>query len=190
LQRFRAHLDHPGNVALTIDFLALYAIALHQAGDREQTHAIMARLLALSEPEGYLQVYLEKGELMRPVLQELLAAARAHDVALPPASLAFVGKLLRLFEHQARPDAAPATEPSPRPPQPQPAAPAPAEPLSQREQEVLHLLASGASNQAIADRLVISLATVKKHVSNLLGKLQVESRTQAIARAREWSLLQ
>ena len=55
---------------------------------------------------------------------------------------------------------------------------------------MLHLLATGASNQAIGDRLVISLATVKKHVSNLLGKLQAETRTQAIARAREWSVLE
>jgi LuxR family maltose regulon positive regulatory protein len=196
LQRFRAHLDHPGDVAITIDFLALYAIALHQAGDREQTRAIMARLLALTEPEGYLQVYLEKGDLMRPVLQDMLVAARAQDVASPPASIAFVGKLLGLFELRGRRDAAPATETSPRPPQPQPAepatttaAPALVEPLTQRELEVLRLLASGASNQEIADRLVISLATVKKHVSNLLGKLQVESRTQAIARVRESSLL-
>jgi LuxR family maltose regulon positive regulatory protein len=68
--------------------------------------------------------------------------------------------------------------------------PALAEPLTQRELEVLHHLATGASNQAIADRLVISLATVKKHVSNLLGKLQAETRTQAIARAREWSVLE
>jgi LuxR family maltose regulon positive regulatory protein len=67
--------------------------------------------------------------------------------------------------------------------------PLPAEPLTQREQEVLRLLVEGASNQDIANRLVISLATVKKHVSNLLGKLQAESRTQAIARAREWKLL-
>jgi len=63
------------------------------------------------------------------------------------------------------------------------------EPLTQREQDVLRLLVAGASNQEIATQLVISLATVKKHVSNLLGKLGVESRTQAIARARDWSIL-
>jgi LuxR family maltose regulon positive regulatory protein len=63
------------------------------------------------------------------------------------------------------------------------------EPLTRREQEVLGLLVAGASNQEIAIHLVISLATVKKHVSNLLGKLGVDSRTQAIARARDWSLL-
>ena len=49
------------------------------------------------------------------------------------------------------------------------------------------MLLAGASNQEIAAKLVISLATVKKHVSNLLGKLGVATRSQAIARAREWS---
>jgi LuxR family maltose regulon positive regulatory protein len=63
------------------------------------------------------------------------------------------------------------------------------EPITKREQEILRLLIAGASNQQIAAELVISLATVKKHVSNLLGKLGVASRTQAIARANEWSLL-
>lgn len=63
------------------------------------------------------------------------------------------------------------------------------EPLTAREIEVLHLVAKGASNQQIATQLVISLNTVKKHVANLLGKLQAESRTQALARARELGLL-
>jgi DNA-binding NarL/FixJ family response regulator len=63
------------------------------------------------------------------------------------------------------------------------------EPLTPREQEVLHWLAQGASNQEIAKELVIQLSTVKKHVSNLLTKLGVESRTQAIAQARARSLL-
>jgi LuxR family maltose regulon positive regulatory protein len=65
----------------------------------------------------------------------------------------------------------------------------PAVSLTRREQEVLRLLAAGASNQDIAHTLVISLDTVKKHVSNLLGKLDATSRTQAIAQARARSLL-
>ena len=65
----------------------------------------------------------------------------------------------------------------------------PAVSLTRREQEVLRLLAAGASNQDIAHTLVISLDTVKKHVSNLLGKLGASSRTQAISQARALSLL-
>lgn len=65
----------------------------------------------------------------------------------------------------------------------------PVEPLTGREQEVLRLLMAGASNQEFATYLVISLATVKKHVSNVLGKLGLATRAPAIARARERSLL-
>jgi LuxR family transcriptional regulator, maltose regulon positive regulatory protein len=63
------------------------------------------------------------------------------------------------------------------------------EPLTPQEQRVLRLLAEGASNQQIANQLVISLATARKHVSNILGKLRAANRTQAIARARAYALL-
>jgi LuxR family maltose regulon positive regulatory protein len=63
------------------------------------------------------------------------------------------------------------------------------EPLTRREQDVLRLLMAGASNQEIAATLVVSLPTVKKHVSNILSKLGVERRAQVVALAREWSLL-
>ena len=64
------------------------------------------------------------------------------------------------------------------------------EPLSTREQEVLRLLAGGASNQEIAEGLIITIDTVKRHVSNVLSKLGVSNRTQAVSRARELGLLQ
>jgi LuxR family maltose regulon positive regulatory protein len=63
------------------------------------------------------------------------------------------------------------------------------EPLSERELEVLRLIAQGHSNQQIADALIVSVGTVKKHLNNIFGKLGVESRTQAVARARALSLL-
>ena len=63
------------------------------------------------------------------------------------------------------------------------------EPLSERELEVLRLIADGHSNQAIADRLVVAVSTVKKHVNNIYGKLDVQSRTQALVRARDLNLL-
>lgn len=63
------------------------------------------------------------------------------------------------------------------------------DPLSTREQEVLHLLAGGASNQEIAERLVITLDTVKRHVSNILSKLGASNRTQAVTKARSLGIL-
>jgi LuxR family maltose regulon positive regulatory protein len=61
--------------------------------------------------------------------------------------------------------------------------------LSAREIEILRLIANGQSNQAIADTLVIALSTVKRHINNIYGKLAVQSRTQALLRARELQLL-
>jgi LuxR family maltose regulon positive regulatory protein len=63
------------------------------------------------------------------------------------------------------------------------------EPLTARELEILRLIGDGHSNQAIADRLVVAVSTIKKHVNNIYGKLDVRSRTQALVRARELSLL-
>jgi ATP/maltotriose-dependent transcriptional regulator MalT len=65
----------------------------------------------------------------------------------------------------------------------------PAEPLTAREVEVLRLLAAGLSNAAIADRLVVSVGTVKSHLKHIYGKLGVQSRTQAVAQARHTNLL-
>jgi len=174
---------------MPIYFLALHVIALHYSGKPEQARAAAMRLLALSEAEGYIRVFLQKGQLMRRVLQSLLRAPRRESDSLPPASIAFVRKLLAAFreaqsaERRAQniaPFALRSTLERSN---------ALLEPLTRREQEVLRLLAEGVSNQEIACQLVISLATVKKHVSNLLGKLGVASRTQVIARARNWSQL-
>ena len=64
------------------------------------------------------------------------------------------------------------------------------EPLTEREHEILRLIAAGYSNQAIADQLVVAVSTVKKHINNLYGKLEVQTRTQALVRARALELLQ
>jgi LuxR family maltose regulon positive regulatory protein len=63
------------------------------------------------------------------------------------------------------------------------------EPLSQRELEVLQLIAQGFSNREISERLFLALSTVKGHNRNIFGKLQVQRRTEAVARARELGLL-
>jgi LuxR family maltose regulon positive regulatory protein len=61
--------------------------------------------------------------------------------------------------------------------------------LSEREVQVLRLIADGATNKEIADELVLTVNTVKRHISNIFGKLEVSNRAQAIARARQLNLL-
>ena len=106
-------------------------------------------------------------------MAELLRTARGGRVA------SYVASLLAAFgECQPMPGRG-----SPYSP------PAQVEPLTAREHEVLHLLAMGRSNQAIAEELVVALGTVKRHVNSILGKLHVESRLEAVARARELDLV-
>jgi LuxR family maltose regulon positive regulatory protein len=194
LERWHAHLDRPANIAITITYLAQFLVALHQVGKSEQACEIAARLLALTQPEGYLRVYLDEGEPMRQALLALLTPhSRQHELA--PSTTTYISKLLASFEHEKQGasrslEAIPTLKPTPSPAsQASVASFAQAFSLTRREQEVLRLLAAGASNQEIAQTLVIELPTVKKHVSNLLGKLGVTSRTQAIREARARSLL-
>jgi LuxR family maltose regulon positive regulatory protein len=194
LEHWSRHLDRPANIEITILFLAQYLVALHQTGESEQAHVIGARLFALTEPEGYLRVYLDEGELMREALEAMLTShSQPHE--LPASTTAYVANILAAFEQEEQGANTPLAAATTRKPMlssaPQASATslAPDVSLTRREQEVLHLLAAGASNREIAQTLVISLDAVKKHVSNLLGKLGASSRTQAIIRARALSLL-
>jgi LuxR family transcriptional regulator, maltose regulon positive regulatory protein len=194
LDGFREHLDRPVNMAVTISYLSQSLVALHHAGQSERARLIAARLFALTEPEGYLRVYLDEGEPMRQALMALLAP-HSRQQELAPSTAASLSRLLAAFEYEqqaASPSVvtAPTGEPALASARQAPArSSVQAFSLTRREQEVLRLLAAGASNQDIAHTLVISLDTVKKHVSNLLGKLGASSRTQAISQARARSLL-
>jgi LuxR family transcriptional regulator, maltose regulon positive regulatory protein len=194
LDSFRGHLDRPANMAVTITYLSQSLVALHHAGQRERARAMAARLFALTEPEGYLRVYLDEGEPMRQALLALLAP-HSHKPELAPSTAAYLSQLLAVFEHEKQDASPPVMTATTGEPALSPARQAsavssvPGVFLTRREQEVLRLLAAGASNQDIAHSLVISLDTVKKHVSNLLGKLGASSRTQAISQARALSLL-
>jgi LuxR family maltose regulon positive regulatory protein len=194
LDSWSSHLDRPANIEITIIFLAQSLVALHQSDKSEQARAIAARLFALTEPEGYLRVYLDEGEPMRQALLALLTS-HSRQQELAPSTAAYISKLLAAFEYEkqdASTSVVTATTPQPALSSARQASAVSSVPgvsLTRREQEVLRLLAAGASNQDIAQTLVISLDTVKKHVSNLLGKLGASSRTQAIIQARALSLL-
>jgi LuxR family maltose regulon positive regulatory protein len=136
--------------------------------------ACFERALELAEPEGYILSFLEEGPTLIPLLHAVLDHREAPGVVKEYAQviLEALGEMV---------EAAPAQAPG--------EAPGLVESLTPREMEVLQLIAAGDTNQAIADKLFITVRTVKKHSSNIYGKLNVSSRTQAVARARQLGLL-
>ncbi|GCE15506.1 LuxR C-terminal-related transcriptional regulator [Tengunoibacter tsumagoiensis] len=191
LERFGEDLSRSANSRITLTYLAQYIVALHHTGQNERAYEVTMRLFALTEPEGYLRVYLDEGEPMRQALEQFQTShSHQHDLTASASTIAYISQLLSAIA-QEQSGANRALEPA-LPSGPVSAGQASVSPpalLTQREQDVLRLLNTGASNQDIAQALVIELPTVKKHVSNLLGKLGATSRTQAVALARARSLL-
>jgi LuxR family maltose regulon positive regulatory protein len=155
--------------------LILAAVAAQANGRGAAAQADLRRALALAEPEGWVRLLVDRGEPAR----QLLTARTQSDEPASAALSAFVQRLLAAFGRDG--------ELIPSAPAPAPISLA--EPLTERELEVLRLIDGGLTNQAIAGRLVISLGTVKSHTANLFGKLGVNSRTQATAKARALGLL-
>jgi LuxR family transcriptional regulator, maltose regulon positive regulatory protein len=167
--------ERPGSL---IRALALYALAQAQANQQHVALETLARALVLAEPERAMRVFADEGIVMARLLSQLLEVHRQG--ALPaslPISIPYIRSLLAVMEY--RQDA----------PVYQPANIALPEPLSERELEVLRLLADDLSSNEIAERLIIAVETARKHVKNIYGKLAVHSRSEAIRRSREIGLL-
>ena len=154
--------------------------ALAASGQQADAVTALADVLALAGPRGYVRVFADEGPPMAALLGQLIATQRAG----PAGDGIPIGYLARL--NQAF-DAATVRSGSRR--GGGSATRGIVEPLTSRELEVLQMLAAGRSNQAIAGQLVITLDTVKKHVSHVLGKLGAANRTEAVARARELGLI-
>lgn len=132
----------------------------------------------LAQPEGYIRSFVDEGVAMATLLSAL------RDQQRKQGPTPYLDTLLAAFSPaplQVRGTGRPASHSSIRL--------ALLDPLSPREREVLHLLARGASNQEIAEELVVTLDTVKRHVSNMLSKLGASNRTQALSQARQLGLL-
>jgi LuxR family maltose regulon positive regulatory protein len=197
LERFREHLDRPGDIDTAHEFLALSVVALHQGGKREQATRVAARLLALTESEGYIRVYLDAGLLMKHALFTLLKAPQGNESSPEPVSISrsYMSRLLVAFEQEERQppagkEALPATTHKTLPRSPQKADPhMPIEPLSPQEQRVLHLLVAGQTYPEMAQALVVSPNTIKTQVSSIYRKLGVSRRTEAIELTRRLRIL-
>ena len=158
-----------------IEILALKALATQGMGDTEQAQIALTESLALAEPSGYMRVFLDAGS----PLQLLLAQWLAHDAAGPLRD--YAAHLLSQFETEAHEVTAAQKKGPPTG--------GLIEPLSQRELEVLHLIATGYTNKEIAQELVVAPGTVKAHTSSIYRKLDVTNRTEAAARARQLGIL-
>jgi LuxR family maltose regulon positive regulatory protein len=164
----------------SIEGLVLQALVCQAQADRTNALAALERALTLAEPEGYVRTFVDEGAPMAA----LLRAADRHGIAPAYAArllAAFPSDELRVTSDELRQTSPPVTRHA--------SLVTLVEPLSEREREVLALIHVGLSNQEIADKLIIAQSTVKKHVNNIFGKLGTQSRTQALARARELGLL-
>ena len=163
-----------------IEIGALRALALAASGDADRAVDALADVLTLACPQGYVRVFADEGPPMAALLARLIAARRSGGAAAE-VPLGCLARLQRsLGAQDVVPDAGRGGVT---------AVPGLVEQLTGRELEVLEMLAAGRSNQAIAGQLVVTLDTVKKHVSHVLGKLGAANRTEAVGRARELSLI-
>lgn len=162
LAQLAAEAEDAGYRRFQIWALVLEALAHHAQNDTQRALAVLEHALLLGQPEGYTRLFADEGAPMAV----LLRAAQGRNI-----NTRYVTHILD------------AIAPAPSP------ADLLAEPLTPREREVLRLIAAGASNQAIAQQLVLTLGTVKKYANSIFGKLGVRSRTQAIVRGRELGLL-
>lgn len=162
-----------------IAVLILRALLLQMEGSQAQSIATLEEVLTLAEPEGYIRIFLDEGESMRLLLIDYQAVLknRLTEHVDPDLIrlLTYTDSLLASFSPASSMTNLANTDLP--------------EPLSERELNVLRLIATGRSNQEIAEMLVIAVSTVKSHINNLYGKLGTNRRTEAIAIAREKGLL-
>jgi LuxR family maltose regulon positive regulatory protein len=170
--------DRTGSI---IEIRALQALALDANGDETIAVDVLAEALTLACPRGFIRVFADEGAPMGALLGQLIAAQRAEQAVARRVPLDCLARVLHAVGES---HALPVTQRGAAA-----AVPRLVQPLTDRELEVLALLAAGTSNSRIAAELVVTLDTVKKHVSHLLGKLGAANRTEAVTRARQLGLL-
>jgi len=181
LERLEPPAESQGRRGSVIEIRALRALALQSAGNHHGALTALAESLSLARPEGYIRVFADEGSPMAALLQSFIRARRrGRGAAVSRAERDHLNRVLHAFRspvaHQERPEAAPMTTGL-------------IEPLTPRELEVLEFIAAGWRNRQIADELVVTLDTVKRHVSHIFEKLGTANRTEAVARARELRLI-
>jgi LuxR family maltose regulon positive regulatory protein len=170
LSRAEAKLGSEEQAGWQIEILILKSLLYQGQNQIDNALSTLKQALALAEDEGYVRIFVDEGKPM----SNLLRLAQSHSIHAE-----YVKVLLRAFhgysQEQTASDVAPSS--------------VLIDPLSQRELEILNLIDAGRSNKEIANELVLSIGTVKKHVYNIYSKLGVNRRTQAVAQARQLGLI-
>jgi LuxR family maltose regulon positive regulatory protein len=155
--------------ALAIETLVLLALS---AESMAASNPYLHEALTLAEPQGYQRIFLDEGQVLFDLLESYQRRMRTSNPFLEQLLGAFWQEWMGPAKAESRPSGTSEIEA-----------------LTERELDVLVQIAGGASNQEIANRLVVSIHTVKKHAANIFIKLGVENRTEAVARARSRGLL-
>jgi LuxR family maltose regulon positive regulatory protein len=179
LRRLLGAAARHGRTGSVIEIRALQALALAACGDRAGALDALGEAVTAAFPQRYVRVFADEGAPMRALLAQLSADRPGEEHTARRIDPGYLARLLRAC------GPADARQPQRRAAAP----PGLAEPLTDRELEVLRLIAAGRSNQRIAHDLVVALDTVKKHVTHVLGKLGAANRTEAAARGRELGLI-
>jgi LuxR family transcriptional regulator, maltose regulon positive regulatory protein len=178
LERLDALAESQGRTESLIEIRALRSLATHATGDHQDALTVLAEVLALARPEGYVRVFADQGPPMAALLRSLIGARQpGRPAAVTRAAREHLNRVVGAFRRPVGRQGAAHT------------ATGLIEPLTRRELEVLGFIAVGRPNQEIADQLVVTLDTVKKHTSHIFDKLGAANRTQAVARARELRLI-
>jgi LuxR family maltose regulon positive regulatory protein len=165
-----------GRTGREIEILTLQALTLQAMGEKERAVNTLTQALALGDPEGYVRTFVDEGPKIAALMSEVLEAQQRGQLYPPNrVSAHYLRKLRATLEQETSDLASPSAELP--------------EPLSERELEVLTLIAAGKTNQEIAGELFVAKSTVKTHIKNIYGKLDVRNRTQAVSRARKLGLL-
>ena len=172
-----------GRVGSVIKIRTVEALALQASGDEPGALAALGEALTLAAPGGYVRVFADERLPVASLLAKLSTRQWDRAATVGDISSRYLARLLHAFEHPAAETAEAGIR------RRRVAVPGLVEQLTEREAQVLGLLATGMSNRAIAGELVVALDTVKRHVSRILDKLGVANRTQAVTRARELGLL-
>lgn len=176
LERLLVLAESQKRTGSVIEILLTQALVHQAPGNRPQAFAALERALTLTKPEGYIRTFVDEGDAMRLLISDFRSTIATRDHPL----LGYVNRILDCFPQSVK--VSPQSKFGNRKSQI-------IDPLTDRELEILRLVAQGHSNTEISQRLYLAVSTIKGHNLRIFNKLQVQNRTEAVARARELGLL-